>query len=148
MIDGDISGVLASASMVLGFAVIVTSAIFLWAGLGVWLELRKKPESYRDLRTTDGGIHFESLSGQEEDISWQEIQSVKFCRSLSMDSPDESWEDWELRFRNGRHIEVPHEPHSKRILLSAFSKYLRGFDSRRARKVMRSRGRGVWVCYE
>ncbi|SRR6266702_1161298 len=143
-----IPGVLASALMLLGFAAIVTGAIFLWADVSAWLELRKKPESYRDLRTTDRGIYFEPLSGQKEDISWKDIESIKFCRSHSMDSPEESCEDWELRFRDGRRIDVAHEPHSKRILLCAFSKYLQGFDSRQARKAMHSSKRGVWLCYE
>ena len=148
LFDAKIPGLLGSALMVLGFAAIVTSVFFLWADVSIWLELRKKPESYRDLSAADRGIYFEYRSGQKEAISWKDIESIKFCRSLSMDSPEESWEDWELRFRNGRRIEIVHEPHSKRILLRAFSRYLRGFDSRRARKAMHSNKKGVWVCYE
>jgi len=148
LFDAKIPGFLARALMVLGFAAIFASVFFLWADVSAWLELRKKPESYRDLSTTDRGIYFDPLSGQKEDISWKDIESIKFCRSLSMDSPEESWEDWELRFRDGRRIEVAHEPHSKRILLRAFSRYLQGFDSRQARKAMHSNKRGVWVCYE
>lgn len=95
--DAKIPGLLGSTLVALGFAAIVTSVVFLWADVSVWLELRKKPESYRDMSTTDQGIHFEPLSGQTEDISWKDIERIKFRRSLSMDSPEESWEDWELR---------------------------------------------------
>ena len=146
--DAKIPGLLGSALMVLGFAAIVTSVFFLWADVSVWLERRRKPESYRDLSATDRGLCFEPLSGQKEDVSWKDIESIKFCRSASMDSLEESWEDWELRLQDGRRIEVGHEPHSRRILLRAFSRYLQGFDSRRARKAMHSNKRGVWVCYE
>jgi hypothetical protein len=66
LFDAKIPGLLARALMVLGFAAIAASVFFLWADVSVWLELRKKPESYRDLSTTDRGIYFEPLSGQKK----------------------------------------------------------------------------------
>jgi hypothetical protein len=55
---------------------------------------------------------------------------------------------WLVQMRDRRFVEMMDEWPHRRLLLRTFAEHLPGFDAAAAKKGIRSREKGQWVCFE
>jgi len=125
-------------------------AAFLGAvGYHIYREQRK-PVNYDSITVRGRTIEYVSRGGREL-IDLAEVVRLSFVREEAL------FEDlygpyletkWLIQMRDRHFVEVMDEWPHRRVLLRSFAGHLPGFDAALARKGIRSREKGQWVCFE
>ena len=125
-------------------------AAFLGAvGYHIYREQRK-PVNYDSITVRGRTIEYVSRGGREL-IDLAEVVRLSFVRDEAL------FEDlygpyletkWLIQMRDRHFVEVMDEWPHRRVLLRSFAGHLPGFDAALARKGIRSREKGQWVCFE
>lgn len=125
-------------------------AAFLGAvGYHIYREQRK-PVNYESITVCGRVIEYVSRGGREL-IDLAEVVRLSFVREEAL------FEDlygpyletkWLIQIRDRHFVEVMDEWPHRRVLLRTFAGHLPGFDAALARKGIRSREKGQWVCFE
>ena len=125
-------------------------AAFLGAvGYHIYREQRK-PVNYDSITVCGRTIEYVSRGGREL-IDLAEVMRLSFVREEAL------FEDlygpyletkWLIQMREQHFVEVMDEWPHRRLLLRTFAGHLPGFDAASARKGIRSREKGQWVCFE
>jgi len=127
-------------ALVAAFAVYVT---------GLLVRVVREPVNYRSLRLSESGIEYKPLSNEQITIAWKDIEEVVFCREEAVfPDPGPYLETkWLIKVRGKpRACEVMDEWGSRTAMIRALGNCLPGFDMGEARRGVRSRREGKWLC--
>jgi hypothetical protein len=111
---------------------------------------QRKPVNYKSITVSGRTIEYHA-AGRPEHIDLSEVMRLSFVRE------DALFEDlygpyletkWLIQMRDQHFVEVMDEWPHRRLLLRTFAGHLPGFDAALARKGIRSREKGQWVCFE
>jgi hypothetical protein len=118
-------------------------------GLVIYAQL-KEPVNYKSLRVSEKEIEYVPLSNDRTVISLNAIVRVEFVREQAL------FEDlygpyletkWVIGVASGARIEIMDEWPHRRQLINRFDSALAGFDAATAKKAIRAKKEGKWLCF-
>ena len=130
------------------YAFVAAFAIYVTA---ILIQVIREPVNYRSLRLRESGIEYEPLSKEKTTIAWKDIKEIVFCREEAVfPDPGRYLETkWFIKTHHRERVyEVMDEWGSRTAMIRAFRDCLPRFDVSEARKGVRSRRQGKWMCLE